>query len=175
MQESDQSDLLDIMNSYYWVGLQIKESTYSTARLRALFGRKSEKKAAPDKSSLSSSKNKKPKKKKGHGRKKSEDYTAAKDIECKREDLTHGAACPDDECDGSVYRQSDPGNIIRITGGSLVSATRYKLERYRCNLCKPIFSASRPKDDSSSEKYDTKAKAVVTLDRIQMPPRRGRQ
>ena len=45
MQESDQSDLLDIMNSYYWVGLQIKESTYSTARLRALFGRKSEKKS----------------------------------------------------------------------------------------------------------------------------------
>ena len=82
---------------------------------------------------------KKPKKKKGHGRKKSEDYTAAKDIECKRDGLAHGAACPDDECEGSVYRQSDPGNIIRITGGSLVSATRYKLERYRCNLCNTVF------------------------------------
>ena len=111
---------------------------------------------------------KKPKKKKGHGRTKSEDYTAAKDVECKREDLTHGAACPDNECEGSVYRQSDPGNIIRITGGSLVSATRYKLERYRCNLCNTVFSARLPKGVSSSEKYDAKAKAVVTLNRIQM-------
>ena len=63
MQESDQSDLLDIMNSYYWVGLQIKESTYFTARLRALFGRKSERKVVLAKSSGSSSKNKKPKRK----------------------------------------------------------------------------------------------------------------
>ena len=71
------------IDAYFWIFDRLQEATLSIHRLRSVFGIKSEKKVTQDKNSPSSSKNKKPKKKKGHGRTKSEDYTAAKNIECK--------------------------------------------------------------------------------------------
>jgi len=67
-----------------------------------------------------------------------------------------------------VYKKSVPGVVLRITGGSMIQATRYNLERYRCNLCLATYTASLPDDVSIKDKYDAKAKAVVVVDRLQL-------
>ena len=82
--------------------------------------------------------------------------------------LTQGGPFPDTACDGRVYKKSFPGVVLRITGGSMIEATRYNLERYRCNLCLATYTASLPDDVSIKDKYDAKAKAVVVVDRIQL-------
>mgnify|MGYP001431816068 CR=1 FL=1 len=82
--------------------------------------------------------------------------------------LSQGGPCPDSACDGRVYKKSVPGVVLRITGGSMIEATRYNRERYRCNLCLATYTASLPDDVSIKDKYDAKAKAVVVVDRIQL-------
>ena len=82
--------------------------------------------------------------------------------------LSQGGPCPNTSCDGRVYKKSVPGVVLRITGGSMIEATRYNLERYRCNLCLATYIASLPDDVSIKDKYDAKAKAVVVIDRIQL-------
>ena len=82
--------------------------------------------------------------------------------------LSQGGPCPDSACDGRVYKKSVPGVVLRITGGSMIEATRYNRERYRCNHCLATYTASLPDDVSIKDKYDAKAKAVVVVDRIQL-------
>ena len=107
-------------------------------------------------------------KKKGHGRYSADDYTGAQVVTRTLDVLTQGGPCPDTACDGRVYKKSVPGVVLRITGGSMIEATRYNLERYRCNLCLATYTASLPDDVSIKDKYDAKAKAVVVIDRIQL-------
>ena len=107
-------------------------------------------------------------KKKGHGRYAADDYTGAQVVTRTLDALSQGGPCPDTACDGRVYKKSVPGVAPRITGGSMIQATRYNLERYRCNLCLATYTASLPDDVSIKDKYDAKAKAVVAIDRIQL-------
>ena len=82
--------------------------------------------------------------------------------------LSQGGPCSDTACDGRVYKKSVPGVALRITGGAMIQATRYNLERYRCNLGLATYTASLPDDVSIKDKYDAKAKAVVAINRIQL-------
>ena len=69
-----------------------------------------------------------------------------------------------DACIKNLFR----GVVLRISGGSMIEATRYNLERYRCNLCLATYTASLPDDVSIKDNYDAKAQAVVVIDRIQL-------
>jgi transposase len=52
-----------------------------------------------------------------------------------------------------VYLQKQPAPIVRITAQSPFMATRYELERLRCNLCGHVFTAPAPAEAGTS-KYD---------------------
>lgn len=54
--------------------------------------------------------------------------------------------------------------FIRVEGGSLVQATKFELEKLRCNLCSDSFASAPPHQN----KYDARAKAVIAVSRYQM-------
>ena len=105
---------------------------------------------------------KKRRKKRTTGRRPASDYTGATVIEVQHESLTAGDDCPDPHCDGRVYLLPDPATIIRITGVAPLGATRYELERLRCNLCGTVYTAQGP-DDCRCAKYDETVPAMVGL------------
>ena len=77
------------------------------------------------------------------------------------ESLASGAFCPECE-DGVVCSMSKPQVLVRVTGQAPLTATRYELERLRCNLCGGIFAAAPP-SEVGPEKYDAKAAAMIAL------------
>jgi transposase len=76
--------------------------------------------------------------------------------------LSAGGYCP---CglDGKLYRLV-PGSVVKMTGGSLVHATRYYCERLRCSTCGDVFTANLP-DGVSDDKYSAELKASLVVHR----------
>ena len=52
--------------------------------------------------------------------------------------------------------------LVRVRGMAPLAATRYELERLRCNLCGEVFTAPAP-EGVGAEKYDATAAAMVAL------------
>lgn len=98
-------------------------------------------------------------KKKGHGRHSHEVYSNAIIIPVPHTQLKVGDPCPTD-CGGKLYRLKNPGILIRITGNSLATVTKYELEKLRCALCGDIFSPELPQN-ISPDKYDARCKAIL--------------
>src|SRR6516164_94111 len=92
-----------------------------------------------DKKSASSPK----KPRRGHGRNAAAAYRGAKKIPVAHASLKPGDACPDG-CGGKVYRQREPGVLVRIKGQPPLAATVYELEKLRCNLCGNVYTAAAP-------------------------------
>jgi hypothetical protein len=102
---------------------------------------------------------KKKKKRKGHGRNGASDYPGAEKIKILHESLQHGDGCP--ECErGKVYRQNEPGVIVRVKGMAPLSAMVYEQEKLRCNLCGEVFTAAAP-EGVGEEKYDETAASMI--------------
>jgi len=75
--------------------------------------------------------------------------------------LHAGERCP--ECfKGKLYTQSQPAVLMRIRGMAPLGATRYELERLRCNLCGEVFTAPAPAGVGTA-KYDETAGAMIAL------------
>jgi transposase len=73
--------------------------------------------------------------------------------------LHPGDICP--ECGvGKVYRQKEPKTLVRIVGRPPLEATRYEMERLRCNGCGEVFTADEPAE-AGAEKYDETAAAMI--------------
>ncbi len=97
----------------------------------------------------------------GHGRHAAAAYAGATHVSVPHSDLHHGDGCP--LClKGHVYRQRDPGVLIRLTGQPPINGTIYDLERLRCNLCGEVFTADPP-PGVGSEKYDATTGAMIAL------------
>jgi transposase len=97
----------------------------------------------------------------GHGRHGADAYVGAHRIDVPHPHLTHGDRCP--ACTtGKVYRQRDPGVLIRLVGQAPIAATVYALEKLRCNLCGEVFTAEPP-PGVGTEKYDATTGAMVAL------------
>jgi len=97
----------------------------------------------------------------GHGRRAAAAYTGAAHVAVAHTHLQHGAGCP--IClKGHVYRQRDPGVLIRLTGQPPITGTVYDLERLRCNLCGEVFTADPP-SGVGPEKYDATTGAMIAL------------
>jgi len=98
---------------------------------------------------------------KGHGRRGAEQYTGAERRRCAHPSLEPGQSCP--HCDaGKVYAQSEPGVFIRIVGQAPLGATRFELEKLRCNLCGEMFTAPTP-EEVGGEKYDERAASTIAM------------
>jgi len=167
--EEDFEKLELLHNAYLTLTDLIEDDKMTIRKLREmLYGRSTEKtskviggegKKAPS-SSDEPKKKTKGRKPKGHGRNGASAYEAARRIEVGHEQLKHKQRCP--ACEkGKVYRKR-PKVLVRITGEPPLRATLYQLERFRCNLCGEIFTASPP-DGVGEEKYDATSAAMLGL------------
>jgi hypothetical protein len=97
----------------------------------------------------------------GHGRHAAAAYAGARHVTVPHAQLQHGAGCP--LClTGHVYRQRDPGVLIRLTGQPPITGTLYDLERLRCHACGEVFTADPP-PGVGAEKYDATTGAMIAL------------
>ena len=97
----------------------------------------------------------------GHGRHGAEAYAGAHHIDVPHARLHHGDSCP--TCaKGKVYRQREPGVLIRLVGQAPIAATVYTLEKLRCHLCGELFTADPPAG-VGADKYDATAGAMIAL------------
>jgi transposase len=95
----------------------------------------------------------------GHGRNGAARFPGARKVTIPHATLQHGDACP--ECGaGKVYRQKQPKTLVRIVGRPPLEATRYEMERLRCNGCNQVFTAEAP-PEAGPEKYDETAAAMI--------------
>jgi transposase len=91
-------------------------------------------------------------KRKGHGRAAAADYGGAQRVKVPHPQLHPRDLCP--ACkQGKLYLLQRPAQIVRITAQSLFAATRFELEKLRCQLCGKIFTAPPP-PEAGLEKYD---------------------
>ena len=104
----------------------------------------------------------KKRKKRTTGRRSADEYTAANVRKVHDESLEHKGPCPDEFCDGIIYRLIEPKKLLRITGQAMLMATLYQLERHRCNICGTIYTAQAP-DECGDQKYDQSVPAVIAL------------
>ena len=97
----------------------------------------------------------------GHGRNGAHSYPSATKVCVVHGTLHHGDRCP--EClKGKLYGQPQPAVLVRIRGMAPLAATRYELERLRCNLCGEVFTAQAP-EGVGEQKYDHSATAMIAL------------
>ncbi len=142
--------------------------------LRMVFGAKTEKKENvlnnndpkitskdDDKESSAEKNPKRQRPGRNNGKNGADKYTGADQVEIGHPELKAGDSCP--ECtEGKLYKNSEPGVEIRVTGSAPLQATVYRLEKLRCDLCGKIFTAPLPKE-AGSKKYDTAAVAMIAL------------
>jgi len=99
------------------------------------------------------------KRRSGHGRNGADSFTGAVKVCVVQGTLHHGDRCP--ECSkGKLYTQPQPAVLVRIRGMAPLSATRYELERLRCNLCGEVFTAAAP-DGGGERNYDKTAGTMI--------------
>jgi transposase len=142
--------------------------------LRMVFGAKTEKKdnvlndtdkngtrKGEDQESTVAKGGKKQRPGRNNGKNGADTYTGADLVEIEHPELRTGDSCP--ECtEGKLYRNSESGVEIRVTGSAPLRATVYKLEKLRCDLCGKIFTAPLPAE-VGNKKYDTAAVAMIAL------------
>jgi transposase len=97
----------------------------------------------------------------GHGRNGAAAYSGARKVPVPHASLKPGYACPDG-CGGKVYRQREPGVLVRIKGQAPLVATVYELEKLRCNLCGNVYAAEAPLE-AGEKKYDESAVAMMAV------------
>lgn len=169
LSEEDFDTLQKVVDSFSYVTelLENKKTTIDHLR-KLLFGSTSEKtdkvfekESKEKKQKDATGKKARKKKRKGHGRNGAAAYRGAKKTKVPHESLKPGDPCP--ECkNGKVYRQSEPGVIVRLKGQAPLQATVYELEKLRCNLCGKIFTAQAP-DGVGEEKYDETTASMIAL------------
>jgi transposase len=142
--------------------------------LRMVFGAKTEKKenvlnnndqkgtSKDDEKESSTEKNpKRQRPGRNNGKNGADKYTGADQVDIDHPELKAGDSCP--ECtEGKLYKNSEPGVEVRVTGSAPLRATVYKLEKLRCDLCGKIFTAPLPQE-AGSKKYNTAAVAMIAL------------
>jgi transposase len=147
-----------IVRTLQWLmgAIQAKDTTIGRLA-RMIFGAKTEKTRQlfpqpPPTGCPSAAAAAPPPKRKGHGRRAAADYPGAKRVAVPHPQLQPGDPCPDCQ-QGKLYRLKRPAQIVRITAQSFFAATRFELEKLRCQLCGKTFTAPAP-PEAGLEKYD---------------------
>lgn len=101
------------------------------------------------------------KQRRGHGRNGAVAFTGATRVLVTHPVLKHGSTCP--ECvEANVSRTKKPCVLFRFTAQPPVEATRYDLDRFRCNLCGATFVAPPPAD-MPEKKWDATVSALLSV------------
>ena len=104
---------------------------------------------------------------KGHGRLHADAYQGAVVVDVEFPDLKPGDTCPAAYCEGRLYEMSDPGVMIQITGSPLAQATRYNLQKLRCNVCEVVYTAPLP-EGVEDQKYTGSFIAMLMINKYFM-------
>jgi transposase len=179
--------LADVLRAMIWMESALKEKSLSIARLKAIFGIKTEKAKklaallkktseesnqnltndennetnSSSKEETSQEKSKEKDLTKGHGHRPSSDYQEAEIIRIAHEILTKGSLCP--ECGKGKLFNLAPGTVLRITGQPWLNVHIYKPERLRCPVCQAIFTAKLPQELYTESRVDKTAKTIVSI------------
>lgn len=165
----DHAQLESAVDTLAFFTRELEAKGATIARLRkVMFGSRSEKSKdilpkKSDKRDQPGDVRKKKSRRKGrsNGRNPASAYTGAAKKEVPHESLKHKDSCP--SCaKGKVYLQQNPETLIRIRGIGPLAATRYELERLRCNACGEPFTAAPP-PGVGPQKYDESAVAMIAL------------
>jgi len=105
------------------------------------------------------------KRRKGHGRRGTKDYPGAQRLPVLHPTFTPGCPCPNDRCDGKVYRVKKPREIPRFFGQALLLVKIWLQELWRCHLCERVFGAPLP-PEARGDKYDVSAIVVLAVARF---------
>lgn len=97
----------------------------------------------------------------GHGRNAADQYAG-----CDQQMIHHGSLHPGDSCphcqDGTLYRQGEWGQVVRLVAQPPIGGTRYQLERLRCGLCGKVETAELPPEAGPS-KYDATVASMIAV------------
>ncbi len=179
--------LADLVRAMVWMEGSLREKSLNIARLKAIFGIKTEsarrlqgllQPANKDSDGSSSdsdngdkdacsgnrgddkdSSNKDAAK--GHGRRPASDYQEAQLIKVAHETLRKGSICPG--CGKGKLFNLAPGSVLRIVGQPWLNVSIYKPERLRCPTCGQIFTAKLPEELYTESRVDKTAKAIVSI------------
>lgn len=161
--------LREILESYYDLLKEAEERQISIERLkRLLFGRRTEKSRArgrkPDRSPQPGPKSGQSKEniseRKGHGRMPADIYQEAEVCTCEHSEVEVGQICP--KCGRGRLRKQKPSIEMRISGQPPLGATRYELERLRCDTCGIVLTAPLP-PEAPLAKYSPSAVSMIGL------------
>ncbi|MBF0235659.1 MAG: IS66 family transposase, partial [Desulfamplus sp.] len=160
--QEDYEIIKGLINTHMLLEQAVAEKSSSIKKLlQMIFGHKTEKKKNKSGSAQKNNGCKKKKTVKGHGKNGADDYTGAKSVEVPHGIFKHCDPCPDCN-DGKLYRQRVPGVVVRIKGAAPFSATVYKQEKLRCNICEKVFTADLPAE-AGNKKYDATTAAMLAL------------
>lgn len=156
-----------------WMARQLELGQLSIAKLRKLFQIQGSEKGSnrKPKNDPASFDNKGPssseKDTKGHGRNSADAYQGAAIVDVPHPELNPGDTCPAEACDGRLYEMSEPGTFVHVTGAPLASATRYNMQKLRCNICEIIYTAPLPAG-VGDKKYDANFIAMLMINKYFM-------
>jgi transposase len=98
----------------------------------------------------------------GHGQRAASDYSGAKVVKCRHQQLKAGDSCPNHLCGGRLYDLNDPTGLLQFTGQPLIMATYYEREVLRCAKCQDRYTALLP-EGIKPERYDATCDATIAL------------
>lgn len=99
---------------------------------------------------------------KGHGRNGAGAYAGARRVSVPHETLKAGDPCPQNGCEGKLYRLPQPRVLVCVKGHVPLQATVYEREALRCAVCGKVFVAGLPEGEHEC-KYDPTATAMIGL------------
>lgn len=176
LDDSASSMVVELIKGNRWLIEAIERGKVTLQKLRKALGietsekAKARKNAANNKKSTDNSNKENDTKKsakKGHGRIAADAYSGAKVMDVEHDTLIPGGECPDVYCDGRLYEMSEPGVVMRVTGGQLATATRFNLQKLRCSICETIYTAKLPKE-VGDKKYDNTFISMLMLNKYFM-------
>jgi transposase len=183
-----------VMQTYIWMKHKYETGKLGLHKLATiLFGKKSEKRHKPEKDKDEESADESPEgkdqgkegadspnspssplpqgkeasrqKPKGHGRFGADAYTDAETVTVEHPTLKPGDPCPE-SCGGKLY-SIEPGIVVRVTGQDIAKATRYHIQKLRCNTCglvvKPVLPA-----ETGDRKYSCRFKSILAVQKYFM-------
>ena len=191
LSEQDKKKITRLLRTLLSVVGMLQEKKITLLRLKErLFGKKSEKMSkgdggkgdpkegpengvqekgtgdgsqAPKNEKLDGAESEKPRKP-GHGRRPASDYSGARKVYCRHQELVSGSPCPRLNCRGKVYLEKKPHQFIQFTGQPAIQATRYEQEVARCRECGGVSEAPLP-EGVSPKKWDETADASMVMKR----------
>lgn len=106
-----------------------------------------------------------------HGRLGANAYTGCDEVVLKHPSLTVGSACPccaESDTFGRLGKEDTPQEFVQLTGGPLITGTRFIAPILRCHLCKQRFYTPVPEEIKKAPKYDVSVASTLAIGRYSL-------